>query len=154
MSPKLLLLLPKRQIDAGDRAKDDAIYLPIDLNLSVNRRSLMNTILHITYRDRWETAKNLGTYRSDSLATEGFIHCSTLAQVIGSANRFFKQQTDLVILIIDVDRVTAEIKYEGADPQNLFPHIYGTLNIDAVTQSLDLESNPDGSFMVPKELIS
>jgi uncharacterized protein (DUF952 family) len=112
----------------------------------------MNTILHITHRDLWETAKNLGAYRSDSLATEGFIHCSTLAQVIGSANRFFKQQTDLVILLIDVDRVTSEIKYEGIDPINLFPHIYGTLNIDAVIQSIDLESHPDGSFIMPKEL--
>ena len=112
----------------------------------------MNTILHITPRDRWEAAKNIGTYRSDSLATEGFIHCSTLSQVIGSANRFFQQQTDLVILIIDVDRVTAEIKYEGIDPLNLFPHIYGTLNIDAVIQSIDLESHPDGSFILPKEL--
>ena len=114
----------------------------------------MNNILHITHRDRWETAKNLGSYRSDSLATEGFIHCSTLAQVLGSANRFFKQQTDLVILIIDIDRVTSEIKYEGADPQNLFPHIYGALNIDAVTQSLDLETDSDGLFVMPKELIS
>ncbi len=114
----------------------------------------MNTILHITQRDRWETAKNLGTYRSDSLATEGFIHCSTLAQVIGSANRFFQQQPDLVILIIDVDRVTAEIKDEGADPKNLFPHIYGELNIDAVIQSIDLETNSDGLFVMPKELMS
>ena len=122
--------------------------------LCANQSKLMNTILHITPRDRWETAKNTGTYRSDSLSTEGFIHCSTLAQVIGSANRFFRQQTDLVILIIDADRVTSEIKYEGADPQNLFPHIYGNLNIDAVTQSLDLETNSDGLFIMPKELIS
>jgi uncharacterized protein (DUF952 family) len=114
----------------------------------------MNTILHLTPRDRWETAKNIGTYRSDSLATEGFIHCSTLAQVIGSANRFFKQQTDVVILIVDVDRVTAEIKYEGVDSTNLFPHIYGELNIDAVIQSIDLETNLDGLFVMPKELIS
>ena len=114
----------------------------------------MNTILHITPRDRWETAKNLGTYRSDTLDTEGFIHCSTLAQFIGSANRFFHQQTALVILVIDVDRVTSELRYEGADPNNLFPHIYGELNIDVVTQSIDLETNTDGSFVMPKELIN
>jgi uncharacterized protein (DUF952 family) len=114
----------------------------------------MNTILHITRRDRWEAAKNLGTYSSETLATEGFIHCSTLAQVIGSANRFFKQQTDLVILVIEIDKVTPEIRYEGADPNNLFPHIYGELNIDAVIHAIDLETKPDNSFIMPKELVN
>jgi uncharacterized protein (DUF952 family) len=114
----------------------------------------MNTILHITQSDRWTKAKNLGAYRSDTLDTEGFIHCSTLAQVIGSANRFFKQQTDLVILVIDIDRVSSEIRYEGADANNLFPHIYGNLNIDAVIRVIDLEADTDGAFIMPKELIS
>ncbi len=112
----------------------------------------MNRILHITSRAQWEQAKNLGTYRSDSLATEGFIHCSTLGQAIGSANRFFKAKPDLVILSIDPDRVKAEIRDEGTDPNNLFPHIYGELNIDAVLQVNDLETPQDGSFILPIEL--
>ncbi len=114
----------------------------------------MNTILHITQRHEWERAKNLGTYRSNTLDSEGFIHCSTRIQVIGSANRFFKDRTDLVILKIDVDRVTPEIRYEGVDSNNLFPHIYGELNIDAVTGSIDLESHPDGSFILPPEFVN
>ncbi len=117
-------------------------------------KNSMNTILHITQRHEWEQAKNLGIYRSNTLDSEGFIHCSTLAQVIGSANRFFKDQTDLVILKIDADQVTPEIRYEGADSNNLFPHIYGGLNIDAVTGSIDLESHPDGSFILPAEFVN
>jgi uncharacterized protein (DUF952 family) len=113
----------------------------------------MNTILHITQHDRWEKAKNLGTYRSETLDTEGFIHCSTVAQVIGSANRFFRGLQDLVILVIDVDQVTAEIKYEGADPNHLFPHIYGELNIDAIVQSIDLAASTDGVFVLPPGLV-
>lgn len=114
----------------------------------------MNTILHITQRHEWEQAKNLGIYRSNTLDSEGFIHCSTLIQLLGSANRFFKNQTDLVILKIDIDRVTPEIRYEGADSNNLFPHIYGALNVDAVIGSIDLESHPDGSFFLPSELVN
>jgi uncharacterized protein (DUF952 family) len=112
----------------------------------------MNTILHITQSKEWEKAKNLGTYRSESLDSEGFIHCSTLAQVIDSANRFFKGLQDLVILVIDIDRFTSEIRYEGTNPNNLFPHIYGGLNIDAVSQVIDLETNVDSLFIMPKEL--
>ena len=112
-------------------------------------------ILHITQRQEWETAKNLGTYRSNTLDSEGFIHCSTAAQVLGSANRFFKDQTDLVILTIDTSRVKPEIKYEGAETTNLFPHIYGELNIDAVLQASDFEADPNGEFTsLPLEISS
>jgi uncharacterized protein (DUF952 family) len=122
-------------------------------SISLIIKKFMHTILHITQRPAWGTAKNLGTYHGNTLATEGFIHCSTLAQVIGSANRFFKSQSDLVILLIDVDRVKAEIRYEGADPTNLFPHIYGELNIDAVVQVIDLETDPNGFFVLPPEIV-
>ncbi|WP_310427246.1 DUF952 domain-containing protein [Chamaesiphon sp. VAR_48_metabat_135_sub] len=127
---------------------------PQDVSIiAVVLRKFMNTILHITQKQEWEKAQDLGTYRSSTLASEGFIHCSTLAQVIGSANRFFKGQKDLVILKIDIDRVNPEIRYEGGDANNLFPHIYGELNIDAVIASIDLEADVDGLFILPKELI-
>ena len=112
----------------------------------------MQTILHITQREQWESAKNLGTYRGNTLDSEGFIHCSTLAQVIGSANRFFTGLTDLVILEIEIDRVTPEVRYEGTDQNNLFPHIYGELNTDAVIRLIDLYVGGDGSFILPIEL--
>jgi uncharacterized protein (DUF952 family) len=112
----------------------------------------MSNILHITHRKQWAAAKNVGTYRGDTLDTEGFIHCSTLAQLIGSANRFFKDEKDLVILVIDRDRVKPEIKYEGASANNLFPHIYGELNVDAVVQAIDFACGADGLFTLPPEL--
>ncbi len=115
---------------------------------------LMNTILHITQRQKWAAAKNLGTYRADTLDTEGFMHCSTVAQVLGSADRFFTGQSDLVILVIDIDRTQSEIRYEGADANNLFPHIYGKLNIDAVVQAIDLIPATNGSFQLPAELVN
>ena len=114
----------------------------------------MNTILHITKSEQWEQAKILGTYRGDTLDSEGFIHCSTAAQVIWVANRFFVNQKGLVILCIDSDRVKAEIRYEAAEVDNLFPHIYGELNIDAVFQVVDFEAGEDGFFVLPKEVIS
>ncbi len=112
----------------------------------------MAIFFHITTRSEWQTAKNLGTYRSDSLATEGFIHCSTLAQLLGSVNRFFIGKQNLVILSIEPDRVRAKIRNEGSDRSNLFPHIYGELNIDAVVRVTDLEPAVDGAFSLPSDL--
>jgi uncharacterized protein (DUF952 family) len=111
----------------------------------------MKTILHITRQAEWAAAKDLGAYRGNTLDSEGFIHCSTIKQVVGSANRFFQGQQDLVVLVIDESLVQPEIKYEG-DADNLFPHIYGALNVGAVVRSIDFEAGTDGVFGLPLEL--
>jgi uncharacterized protein (DUF952 family) len=107
-------------------------------------------ILHITHRDQWQAALQAEVYYADSLLTEGFIHCSTPEQVVATANRFYEGQDSLVLLCIAPDRVTAEIKYEPADGQ-LFPHIYGALNVDAIVNVVDFPSNSDGSFTLPAD---
>lgn len=113
----------------------------------------MNTILHITKRQQWEQAKNLGKYRADSLESEGFIHCSKSTQILKVAKRFFDNQKELVLLFIDSEKVQAEIRYEPAEIGELFPHIYGELNIDAVYQVIDFEAEEDGLFELPQEVI-
>ncbi|AFY99857.1 DUF952 domain-containing protein [Calothrix sp. PCC 6303] len=112
----------------------------------------MNPIYHITERQAWENAKVTGSYSADSLKTEGFIHCSTLSQVAASANRFFKNQSDLVILHIDPNKVKPEIRNELANNGELFPHIYGELNTDAVFKVVDLEVDEEGLFKLPDEM--
>lgn len=112
----------------------------------------MALILHITPRSHWQKAQQEGIYAAESLETDGFIHCSTPAQVVGTANAFFGGQSGLVLLCMESDRVQAEIRYEAADG-NLFPHIYGQLNLDAVMQVLDFEPGADGNFALPDSLI-
>ncbi len=109
----------------------------------------MNIILHICRAGDWREAQELGEYRADSLATEGFIHCSTLEQVAKTANRFYAGQMDLVLLVIDADRVPAELKYEAADG-DLFPHLYGPLNLDAVAEARSFAPAAGGKFEPPE----
>jgi uncharacterized protein (DUF952 family) len=112
----------------------------------------MNVILHITGLDAWAKARLVGTYRAESLDTEGFIHCSTPEQVIKVANTFFVGQQGLVLLYIEPDKVQPEIRYETADGNERFPHIYGALNLDAVLRVAEFESNEDGLFKLPADL--
>ncbi|MFN6515982.1 MAG: DUF952 domain-containing protein [Nostoc sp. CreGUA01] len=114
----------------------------------------MNTILHITQCQQWEQAKNLGSYRADSLDLEGFIHCSRSTQIVKVANRFFKNQKDLVLLFIDWEKVHAEIRDEEAEIGEFFPHIYGELNIDAVYWVIDFVAGEDGLFELPQEVVN
>ncbi len=95
----------------------------------------MAVIYHITSEKDWQRALEKGFYDCPSLSAEGFIHCSEENQVEGVLSRYFKGQDDLVKLIIDTDRLVHPLKYELAPSINQeFPHIYGTLNLDAVLQ--------------------
>ena len=110
----------------------------------------MTPILHITRWQDWQAAQAVGAYRADSLAAEGFIHCSTPAQALKPANEMFHGQTGLALLVIDPARVTAVIRYEDCYETGMaFPHIYGPLNLDAVVKVVDFPPNADGAFSLP-----
>ncbi|HEY9300561.1 MAG TPA: DUF952 domain-containing protein [Phormidium sp.] len=111
----------------------------------------MSTILHITQTEQWEQAKATGVYYSNTLDSEGFIHCSTIEQVEKTANTFFAHQTGLVLLCIDSEKVQPDIKYEAVGEEK-FPHIYGALNTDAVVQAIAFPPNANGKFKLPAEL--
>ena len=90
-------------------------------------------IYHVTTKKNWETALHNGSYITPSLATEGFIHNSTMEQVAGVLLRYYAGQTDLVLLHINEKKLTAELKYELAPSVNeMFPHIYGAINLEAI----------------------
>ena len=115
-------------------------------------------IFHITSRTAWDEAQKHGYYRAESFAIEGFIHCSTLSQVLPVANNFYKGQSGLVLLEIEPTLLSSKLKWEppsgGAPPPGVpegdqFPHIYGPINLDAVVRVVELASKPDGTFDLP-----
>ena len=90
-------------------------------------------IYHVVSSRNWQEAVQQGFYEAASLATEGFIHTSKAEQVQGVLQRYYKDQSDLLLLHIDENKLTAPLKYELAPSINeMFPHIYGPLNLDAV----------------------
>ncbi len=115
-------------------------------------------IYHLTSRQAWSEARNGSAYHAESLASEGFIHCSTEMQVLPVAEKYYKGQSDIVLLKIDPALLSSELRWEppsgGAPPPgvpegDLFPHIYGPINLDAVVKVYDLQLNPDGSYQTP-----
>ena len=107
-------------------------------------------ILHITSQEDWEQAKKAGTYKADTLITDGFIHCSTADQLIRVANHMFKHQQGLVLLSIDENRLTSPVIYEDLyGAAEVFPHIYGSLNLNAVQAVDPFPPQADGNFALP-----
>lgn len=93
-------------------------------------------IYHVTKRSDWDKATVKGYYEAASLHTEGFIHNSTKNQVAGVLDRYYRNEKDLILLHIDETRLASPLKYELAVSVNeMFPHIYGTINLDAVVET-------------------
>jgi uncharacterized protein (DUF952 family) len=108
---------------------------------------MMTFILHIATPQAWQQAQTNGSYQPEMFSREGFIHCSTPTQVVEVANRHFRGQTGLLLLKIEAERVRAEIRYENLEGgKQLFPHIYGELNLDAVVAVSDFEPQAGGTF--------
>ena len=118
----------------------------------------MATILHLVPRPVWEgvVASDASTYAPPSLADEGFIHATAgdelLLQV---ANAFYHQEAgDFLVLSLDEALLTPEVRWEAPEPAPppgadapLFPHVYGPLDVAAVTGVRAAERSPDGAFV-------
>jgi len=114
-------------------------------------------ILHIASKSDWNAAQTHGEYVAPSLDTEGFIHCSTEKQVLHVANAFYRGRTDLVLLKLDETGLKPELKWEppagapapGISETDLFPHLYGPINLTAVALALDFSPDSAGKFILP-----
>lgn len=108
-------------------------------------------ILHITSKQEWLDAQARGEYVAPSLTSEGFIHCSTDKQILNVANAFYRGRTDLVVLSLDETRIRSKVKWEapaGPPAENiseadLFPHVYGPINLDAIASVLDFQPDSE-----------
>lgn len=96
-------------------------------------------IYHITTKKNWEHALLVGQYETETLSEEGFIHCSTIDQVEGVLERYYSGMNGLVKLKIDKQMVERPLIFELAGSINeVFPHIHGALNLNAVVEVTDI----------------
>lgn len=94
----------------------------------------MNRIYHVVSARSWSEFDGKPTYEADSLQTEGFIHLSEQHQVAGVLDRYYRNVPDLLLLHVDPAKLTHELNYEEAPNGELFPHVYGPINKEAVVE--------------------
>ncbi|HRP30963.1 MAG TPA: DUF952 domain-containing protein [Agriterribacter sp.] len=94
----------------------------------------MALIYHITSASEWNDAQQKGFYASGALKEEGFIHCCEERQIPDVLNRFYTGKTNLVKLTIQTEKLTSQLIYDWSNAiEDTFPHVYGPINLDAVT---------------------
>lgn len=94
-------------------------------------------ILHALTKSLWDTYRDQDSYGQRSLDRCGFIHCSDLSTYERVAPNFKDEVQEMLLLVIDTEKVTSPIQWEDLDRCGVrYPHIYGPLNKDAVVMVL------------------
>jgi len=90
-------------------------------------------IFHIALPDDVRLFHENGEYRCASLESEGFIHCCDRTQLQGVANRYYADQDELQLLLVNPDKLTgALIRENTMGGSELFPHVYSAINSEAI----------------------
>lgn len=102
--------------------------------------AVTDLLFHVADASEWEAARAVGRYerstRGLSLADVGYVHLSTAEQWPGVVERFYSDHHgELVLLTVDPARLSHPVRWEPPHPESdeLFPHLYGPLEVAAVT---------------------
>lgn len=94
----------------------------------------MTTLYKILSQEAWASRSQHLPW-TDLDRKDGFLHLSAEHQVPGTAEKWFAGRTDLVLVALDADRLAPDsLRWEPSRGGDLFPHVYGEVPLDAVTQ--------------------
>ncbi|MFN8053171.1 MAG: DUF952 domain-containing protein [Acidimicrobiales bacterium] len=103
-------------------------------------------IFHLISTLEWSRAAELHVIAPESLATEGFAHCSTAEQIDGVIARYYADRDDMLRLTIDESLLgESALVWEApahpdgtpnteAEESERYPHVYGPIPVDAVVE--------------------
>lgn len=108
-------------------------------------------IYKICVRSEWDAAEKAGVFQGTQIdLADGYIHFSTAAQVHETARRHFSGRDGLVLVAVDPRQLGNALKYEPSRGGDLFPHLYGTLDVSSVLWVRALPLAPDGTHQFPE----
>lgn len=105
----------------------------------------MTRVYKILPRASWDTAVRSETFAGSQVdLQDGFIHFSTAAQAQETAARHFSGEARLVIVGFDADDLGDELRWEASRNGDLFPHLYGALDLSLAIEVRDLFLDAQG----------
>ncbi len=111
-------------------------------------------IYHITTKEEWDKQSKNDLFYSESLKKEGFIYCALKKQILPVLNSKFIGRQDLIVLYIDEKLLKPELIYEDlSNKGEKHPHVYGSINKDAIVKVVDFKPDEDGTFSLPKKFV-
>ncbi|KAA1259352.1 hypothetical protein LF1_18840 [Rubripirellula obstinata] len=100
-----------------------------------------NLLYKIIPATEWKAAEAAGSFGGSGIDLEdGFIHLSSAEQVSETLQKYFANQTGLVLLGIDAEALGTTLQWEPSRGGALFPHVYGEIPVSAVKSVEPIEN--------------
>lgn len=115
-------------------------------------QKLNKLTFHMVPREYYDAQPPDQDYQPEPMRTgkEDFIHCTTGPdEVVATAHRYYLgDPRPFYLLVIDLEKVRASWRYDA--PGQIYPHIYGPLNRDAILEVRNFDRTPEGLFLIPE----
>lgn len=98
----------------------------------------------------WLAAEAAGQTASAVDLADGYVHLSTRAQLAGTLERHFAGKGRLRLLRFD-SAALSPLRWEASRGGDLFPHLYGPLEIAHADAAWWLEPDADGAIFLPED---
>ncbi len=97
--------------------------------------SRVSFLYKIMSKQEWETAQAQGIYEGSEVdQKDGFIHLSAAHQVRTTAQKHFSGRADLLLVSVLEKKLGKNLKWEASRGGDLFPHIYGPFQLNAISE--------------------
>ncbi|MGH2477315.1 MAG: DUF952 domain-containing protein [Candidatus Limnocylindrales bacterium] len=106
----------------------------------------MRTTFHLVPASAWGAWQPGTPYAPESLAAEGFIHCTDGAdELVATANRHYRDDPrPFVTLLVNLDACGSP--WSVADERGVYPHIFGPIDPAAILGERSVDRAADGRF--------
>ena len=110
-------------------------------------------IYKVCSQSHWDSAKGAGVFKGVAIdLSDGYIHFSSAEQLAETLDKHFSGQTDLVLLTVNADAISENLKWEPSRGGALFPHLYTDLPLEAIVAEQNLTTDVQGKFILPEGL--
>lgn len=112
----------------------------------------MRITYHACPRAHFDSLDPSEPYIPPDFEQDGFVHCTDGAEALSIVltGHYGGEPGEWVVLYLDADRITSPVRYD--DAAEVFPHVYGPINRDAIFAVKPIERASDGTFLRPQPL--
>ena len=109
-------------------------------------------VYKICTKSEWSESKKNNVFKGTALdLIDGYIHFSDKDQVKQTLNKFYINQTNLIILKVDALKLK-NLVWEQSTDGNMFQLLYSDLDLDFVVIEYFIDLKDDGKHNLPDEL--
>lgn len=115
-------------------------------------KPINDRVFKIVPEAAWHAAERSGVYTgSADDQRDGYIHLSAADQVSGTLTKYFRGQSNLLLIAFATGDLGPQLKWEASRGGALFPHYYGALPTASALWQRRLALDPDGIARIEQD---